>query len=293
MRTDDPESVYCEQLLQAQSEHNRFSFRRDYVTSKTMNRSRALFIQDLINRATMRKARRKVVNEDGKTRVYCLCTVGFLKNSLDWDRDAQVNMLKWFQKKCFVLVRYFGLPRRRYVWINIKEIEDAVYKRKSQSTGKAVDCPTGKAVDCPTGKAVGKKEDTIVSSLTKGRRTNAAGRAGQRSLGSFADSNGEDIPRPNHEVLAGQLYELLLRHHKVTPRQYKARSWSVSFRQAILDFGLEKVKEALVKYEKYFGDQYMVAVYAAKTFCENIPRILDCAERIGNEGKPAKKDQGW
>lgn len=293
MKMGDPEFVYCEQLLQAQSEQNRFSFRRDYVTSKVMNRSRALFIQDLINRVTMRKARRKIVNEDDKSRVYCLCTVAFLKNSLDWDRDTQAVMLRWFQEKHFVLVRYFGLPRRRYVWINIKEIEDTVYKRKSQSPEFSDGQSPELSDDCPTGTTVGKKEDTIVSSLTKGRKTNTAGSAGQRSAGGFTDSNGELEPRPNHEVLAVQLYELLLRHHKITPRQYKVRSWSISFRQAIVDFGLEKVQEALAKYERQFGHQYMVVVYAAKTFCENIPRILDCATRIENESKPAKKDQGW
>ena len=124
-----------ELLLQSQSMDNRFSFRRDYVTTKVMSKLEALFIQDLINRATMKGVYKKIVEEKDGSQPYFLCTVEFLERSLDWEHKTQSRLIGTLQEKGFIRVHYTGLPRKRFVWIDILKIEQAVAAVKSSLNG--------------------------------------------------------------------------------------------------------------------------------------------------------------
>lgn len=93
---------------------------------------------------------------------------------------------------------------------------------------------------------------------------------------------------------AKDLYNLLIGHRKIVARQYNEIGWSNRFTQAVRELGRDDVTLALEKYRLHFGKKYMPSFYAATTFCENIPRILDIVTRLEEKLEaPPRSRSGW
>ena len=273
------EARYCEQLLRAQSLRNHFWFRRDYVLSGLMTKIEALLLQDLINLATLKKVKRKVIKEDGYDHVYFLCTVAFLERSLNWDHASQSRLLKAMEGKNFISIKHLGLPRKRYVWINIHGIEDAVDEALPQSTANTDELPCKRTVDLPCKGTVGKKDNTnVLSSNTVKKHTVAADAATEYANGFLASEEGIAPSKPA-EQLARDLCELLVSKGKLTRRPALSH-WAKDFQELISNVGLERVQRALEGYRRVFGMKYVPKAYSAATFCEKFVQIEDAIARI-------------
>jgi hypothetical protein len=121
-----PESVYLEHLIRAKANGNHFTFFRGYAW--ILRKLESLFLQDLINLVAIKGIVKKVV--DGK--VYFLCTVKLLQQSLNWDPTTQKDMLRSLKKRGFVDYKNFGIPPRRHVYIDIMSVEKALDEVESQ-----------------------------------------------------------------------------------------------------------------------------------------------------------------
>lgn len=133
------ESVYRRHVLRARSSSNHFTFSRDWV--EIMPKYTALFLQDLINRASHKRVRKKlIVDKDGVEREYFMCSIKFMKkHPMDWDKNTQTRFFKYLEdpSREFVKTSFIGHPSRRWVYIDILKVETAVDKvLQEQSTGK-------------------------------------------------------------------------------------------------------------------------------------------------------------
>jgi hypothetical protein len=101
---------------------NWFAFRRDYVVAGLLTKIEALFLADPISLAGAPKTPRKKI--DGK--VFFRCTGKKLKRSLAWDSDAQTRYLGALRQKGFVETVRLGAPSRRWVYLDLAAVEDAL-----------------------------------------------------------------------------------------------------------------------------------------------------------------------
>jgi hypothetical protein len=121
-----PESVYRQHLIRARSTRNHFIVSRDWVLIMPWEIS--IFIQDLLNRAAGPKTKRKTIKgDDGVQREFFLCTSKYLSNSrFSWADRTQKKYISWLKTAGFVKLTHFGVPPRRWIWVDIIAIEDKV-----------------------------------------------------------------------------------------------------------------------------------------------------------------------
>lgn len=131
------------QLLKAWSTNNNFSFHRDFV--KIMSKMEALFIQDIINLATLDKAH----YVDG----WFQCTTGFLQGSLNWTEKEQMKLLQKLKKKGYLSVERKGIPATRYVKINVGKLAADLENgsNKILPNGRNCSLPNGSNSNLPKG----------------------------------------------------------------------------------------------------------------------------------------------
>lgn len=111
-----PESKYTRHMIRAGNTGGYFQFRRDYVLAGILTHMEALFLQDLINHASMKE------NVNG----WFLCTVKYLISSLKWEENTQRHFFRSLIEKKFIKVKRKGMPAMRYVKILIGRIEEAI-----------------------------------------------------------------------------------------------------------------------------------------------------------------------
>lgn len=180
-------------LIYASSNLSYIPVRRDFIRSGVLTKIEALFLSDLINLYSMDVT---VKSDDG----YFLCTAAYMDRSLSWGRMSQTDLFRSLKDKGFIETSFRGIPRRRWVKIDVVKLEEAIRKNLEvlnqeivpreendddretsntdiQSPGKPVvqspvkhgDCPPGNPGDCRQGNPGGKNKD-----LKKGERTSSA-----------------------------------------------------------------------------------------------------------------------
>lgn len=102
-------------LLQMGNTGNYFVFNRNFIKVLKLGKSEALFLQDVINLASMEST---VYGEDG----YFLCMSSFLEKSLDWCKATQKRMFISLQEREYVRVRHENKTNKRYVYVDMEKI---------------------------------------------------------------------------------------------------------------------------------------------------------------------------
>jgi hypothetical protein len=129
-----PKSTHRRYILRTKSMKNDFAFIRGYVL--IMGKMTALFLQDLLDLASFSPI--QTIDE----KYYFLCTTKFLENSsMPWTANEQRYHLGILQDKGFVHLIKKGIPPRRWIFIDIVALENAVdqaieAKENSQSVEK-------------------------------------------------------------------------------------------------------------------------------------------------------------
>lgn len=272
-----PESVYRKHVLRARSSNNTFIVQRDWAL--VMTNTDCFFLQDIVNRMSMKKAKTIEVVVNDELRQYVLCTVAYLeRHPLRWNRKIQSRIFKRLQKLQFVHILHRGLPRRRYVWVDIVNIEKAVDSALSpsephlgftESTPNGVHCPT------PNGNSKNGTTNVVPRRIKKGISANPSGLAADTPSGfqSFSTNhqnkngrcNGECVDKglnvsakikkernSVHDELARRVWNVAAKIKKVTPYG-KIKSWSdriFALEKKLTENGRERVTAAFEWYCK-------------------------------------------
>lgn len=101
------------------SVYGHFTFHRSFVTVLKLNRTLALFLQDLINHASMKNTIR---NESG----WFLCTVGYLSKSLNWPKATQSRLLAGLKKLGYIDVAWDESSCQRWITIDVGKIQTTI-----------------------------------------------------------------------------------------------------------------------------------------------------------------------
>lgn len=277
---------YEEYLIRSNAEGNRFTFRRDFVISGLMTKYEALFFQDLVNRAGMKKTKK---DEDG----YFLCTVAFLLKSLCWEPHAQASLLKALKKKGFLDFKNKGLPKRRWVKLHIGEVEEALDQRedkkgptpskntKSQSCVNPHDCS---CVDTRT------KKKSITYSSNKEKkhsRTQACERV--RSAQFLNEEN-------QHTTFGGRLAKLLITRlseenkifRKITPQTRPAWARQLNLLASEVEGGETFVEEIIHDHLNNLQDRFQPECYSAAKIRRRFDELVHARKRRnGDKEVPA------
>jgi hypothetical protein len=165
-----PQSVYRQHIQRAKSALNYFLFFRPYT--KLMNKTTALFLQDIINIASLPSTTKKDIEyKEGVKKEFFKCTEGFLKDSqLEWTTEEQKYHIEALKKKRYVIRIRHGIPGVRWLHINIEKLEtdlDDLEESTSQSAGKHPDQSGGFYPERPGGFYAVNKDTTNVVSRKK------------------------------------------------------------------------------------------------------------------------------
>lgn len=275
MASSVPESVYRQHLLRSKDAGNYFTFFRLYY--KIMKRVDALFIQDLINLASMSRINKKEV--DGLE--YFQCTSSFLENSeSEWNRHEQEYHFTNLEKAGYIKIKRMGMPSCRWVYIDIRKLEEDLDEALSQLPEKPGNKPTGKTGNKPTGKTVVKKE-VIPNGITSptNQKNNCCSQARN---GDTPKLNGvlyrKEQPSPA-EQQATSLAKIIRKHNKLLGGPPKIKDWTAEFKKLSLDRSVEQIDSALEWYAKHFGEDYVPQAYCAKTFRQKFACIESAMDR--------------
>jgi len=262
-----PESVYLRHLQRSKNTLNYFTFFRPFF--KILKRLDALFLQDLINLASIPSTVTKTI--DGED--YFLCTETFLKDSgSNWSSDEQNRHLASIKKKGFVKARKMGLPARRWVHIELQKIEDAIDEKEGLQSPQG--CGDWTPQPCGT-----KKEET--SSLLNNKKKKARSQANEPFFShSKHQTNRYHSPRqtlngspPHEEVsialkLARKLFTASLAKNLVDPESSKIQKWEKEISPLVQRHSPAEVEQVLDWHidPSRFGRQYYHKAYCAKEF---------------------------
>lgn len=295
------ESSYHDILMWSQSQGNRFTFRRDFVIFDLLTKLEAVFIQDLINRATMKKIIRKEI--EGKT--YFLCTVEFLIRSLRWDRNHQIRLIKKLSEedRDYLRVKKLGNPPSRWMWINIVKLEkDLQNAMKSSSTSFSVDETTSNDVDETTSNDVTKNVTTEVVTKQKKKKENVTHSVRDRHTPSKSGFLPQETTNEKTDSLskideefAKQLYKALGDKNKLMRRNSSIVKWSKEFRLLREDIEVDRIRKVLNWYCKNIGVDRVRQVYSAKAFREEFLKLennMDVQLKIKEEQKQTEQ-RNW
>lgn len=281
-----------------------------------MTKLDALFLQDLINLASM--TRTKKVEIGGEE--YFQCTVGYLENSgISWTEKEQEYHLKRLIKRGYVKKTRRGLPPTRWVYIDLGKIENDLdgledsgeentnppekggnSYRDSQSPGKGGDSTPGK------GRL--KKEDTtyLPERVKKHSRPGTA----EEVIPSFSqngnhskneqtpDHSRSALPRSESKKGKGRsatpsgfdsfnrkctvlLWEAV-REKKPGEVHFLSsqKKWDVEFaklRKAVSD---EELLPLLKEHIEHWGEEYWPEAFCARSFRLKFPRIKSASARL-------------
>lgn len=313
-RTSVPESTYRKHLLRAKDSGNYFTFFRLYT--RIMTKLTGLFLQDLINLASM--SRTKKTEIDGEE--YFQCTVGFLENSgIGWTEKEQEYHLQELVKKGYVKRTKRGAPPTRWIYIDLEKIErdldgledsnkenpdppkkGGISSRESRSPGKGGDRSPGKQGL--------KKEDTsyLPERVKKHSRPGMAEEVNPSfSRNGHHSKNGQtpDHPRsapPRSESGKGKgrsadpsgfdsfnrkctvlLWEAV-REKKPGEVHFLSsqKKWDVEFgklRKAVSD---DEILLLLKEHTEHWGEEYWPEAFCARSFRQKFPRIKSASARL-------------
>ena len=108
----------------------------------------ALFLQDLINIASMPGTVHKII--DGKS--HFLCTTEFLERSgIGWTVKEQATRFAALREAGLIQTVKVGIPPRRWVHIDEKRIEASIDGETGENSDAYRSCPNGHDRSCPNG----------------------------------------------------------------------------------------------------------------------------------------------
>lgn len=319
-----PESVYRRHVLRARSTRNHFTFTRDYVDlipSKKLGGERytdstrrdvVLFLQDVINRASMPKARRVVVTEpddDGNEveREYVQCTVKYLRTGpMRWSSETQKAYLELLARLGYVRYRRMGVPGKRHVWVDLLKLEtDLDGAAEPPSGGKNPltsrgETQWGEKPPHWSGEKPPQNKGTP-NGVPKEGKKGAAGKAGRPSpppVKSLPFSGKPAPGKPKRRLdeppppCYGWEKELrrILREHNVRITKWTREGGAQSFRKLRRWSGDDdgRINVLLTVYDKDFDTPGLPTVTSVHDFCK--PRIFTWIEDRLVKAK-ARKDR--
>lgn len=253
-----PESIYRKHVLRARSTRNHFTFCRDWVW--IMTKMEALFLQDLINRASSPKADKQII--DGKE--FVLLSNKYLqKPPMSWDDRTCTKHLASLEEKGFVQIVRRGWKGKRFcrwVHIDVLQIEtvlDEVAKdtpggvaQRYPSRGTLTD-PSRGSYNAQSYPWRGSKESSNKSNKVQSKKSSLSPdfvRATSTSKGFFPEGE-KKIGRSQDKDRAHRLWDKLV-EKRLLDKKSKFRSWIKEFRDLRDKDGApdEEIEETLKKY---------------------------------------------
>ncbi len=314
MSSEDSNAKYRRHVLRARSANNHFTFCRDYVTKLKLEKTVALFLQDLINLASMDKTIRD--EED-----YFLCTVGYLETSLNWDDSTQSRMIKKLRELKYLEYKKVGIPTVRWLRIDIQKVEEdldeAIRKASTQNecTRQVVSSTQNESTQNESlrkrqeeKKESIKEENTLsrvdassqASPSTQPNRLTGSENESKQCLGDESSHEpkdtstntkqkntnllGIDTSLKFHQWCAEQLFRILNKH-RVIIRKYSMKGWSYHFLDLMKqkDMTEGRIRLALQFHEEYYQDQHWPKKNCARTFCDDFTKIEQAIERYSKD----------
>lgn len=264
MPTSDIDTYYHE-LMVLLNQGGYFAFHREYVTVLGLSRHEALFLQDLINHYSMPNTVR-----DG---TYFLCTTAYLEASLAWSKDTQKDLLKSLRTRGYISTLEKGMPKRRWVRINMQRILKDLKQKASNGREKP---PTGRREKPPT---MGGKSRHKELSIEERRREG----------GNPTASGGSDIPPPPSKSS--------LKESK-GKQDEECRSGASHLRKALQDNSKQTKGRSAALWEEPLRllrdkDRQKEWLKVLRWYCHQIPRQKELKlPRIAN-GKEFREQYGW
>ena len=285
-----PLSVYYEHVLRANRASNRFSFRRDYV--QLMSTLTAVFLQDVIDRASLDGTKKITLEIDGKQRICAMMTVKYLssKGSLRWTLREQKYHFKNLKAKAYTGTKRIGTKGVRYVWIDLKKIEDDLtilmgqnfpYSDISDGTKLSLEDVSDGTKLSPKGVKTKKRREGV--------KTNCRPKADRESS---EDSNGrKDSKASSSDTsrrLATRLYQILRKHQHIGS-SISVKGWAAHFSSALKDHSEKEVDTVLDWYDLHIEETFTPQFYCARTFCGEIGRVIR-AKRVQEDKTSSSKN---
>lgn len=258
--------TYRRWLTRARGSGGYFTFDRAYY-GIVKNKLDALFLQDLLNLATLRNT----PYEDGMF----LCTVEYLKRG-SWTVDEQRARLEALRKKGYLRTEKRGLPPCRWVEIDIEAIERALDLVDSQSRANAREQSRANG-------RVKKKTPTESSNDPKNCRPNAAAqRIGTttKEEDSMTGTGLLDIPvkteglapTPEDYENANKLHAAVAGKTNLQ-RRWSRSTWAKQLAMLRQEVGNARMIPVLIWYCANIKGEYVPESFCGESFRKKFPRI--------------------
>ncbi len=256
-----------------------------------MTKYEALFLQDLINRASMNKTKKKIIQEENddnqlEDREYFLCTVKYLtRPPMSWDKKTQLALIKSLQTKGFIKVTRKGsLLGKRFIWIDILKIETALdnsEKTTPTNTETSRRPQTGSSQMTPnrviqtTPNRVAKKVHSTSTNVEE-ERTHcpcdpkvAADGVNLEQLFETKDNKSKFI-----DECVERLHNKVVEKNLVHRKKLNLKLWKTNFTKLVQEEGVAKVKEVLDWFLTVIGNEFIPEAYSGETFYKKFDKLV-------------------
>lgn len=302
---------YQRHMLRERDKGNYFAFRRDYVTSRMLTRPEALFLQDIINHAVTREKKNKRTPHE--VNGWFLCTTKFLEKSLLWDKDTQNKYLRNFKGKKFIETMTRGTPPKRYLRVDIYEIEhqlDVILGITSVNTEGVESAFTDVAEyaftvtnnEKTTSSPANKKKNTVASQNSRASPARSDSRRSDTSSKStpnkvqpdkVSKQSSEQTTTPTlAQQWARKLYEFLMSNNLILKKLTTLNKWISTIQELyiLLDKDSERISKALDWYILNHKVQYVPKIRSAQSFKDKFLDLEDAIDRISMDAHRRQKE---
>ncbi len=254
----------------------------DFV--KVMNPEEAWVLQRIINLGKRNPKTKldKKVRPEGWIR----CTVAFLQRKVRLTPTAQKRILNSLQGifdkrkkgisqrtrvcdegRVFIEVKTFGVPPRRFVRVDLVNIERAIDIFDAAEEAERVGIPKSRNSNPLNGRNSNPSIDRKENPSNEGKKKEVATQGGNGFCEAATHATfGTATPSPA-KLLATKLHDLLAKKRKVQ-RPPDLKAWERTFIKFLEYHSFDEIDDTLNEHERRIGEKFWPKAYSADSFCD-------------------------